>query len=144
MSVRNDIADDIAEVLADMRKPRPVLVTREPFDVEKLAITQFPAILIQTGAEERDTESMGEEGFRRGTITFTLRGYVRGTELDFKRNEFIEAIEEQLDTDRYRLKGSSVVQNSQIVSVDVIERLPPLAEFTMTYEVTYFFVRGTA
>lgn len=144
MSVRNDIADDIVDVLKDIRKPRPVLVTREPFEVEKLAITQFPAILVQTGSEERDTESMGDEGFRRGTITFTLRGYVRGTELDFKRNEFIEAIEEKLDADRYRLKGSSIVQNSQITSVDVIERLPPLAEFTMTYDVNYYFVRGTA
>lgn len=144
MSNRNDIADNIVEVLKDIRDPRPVLVTREPFDVEKLAITQFPAILIQTGAEERETETMAVAGFRRGTITYTIRGFVRGNELDRKRNELIEAIEEKLDSDRYRGKTTSVVQNSQITSVEVIERLPPLAEFSMTYEVTYHFVRGTA
>ena len=53
MSNRNDLADNIVEVLQDIREPRPVLVTREPFDVEKLAITQFPAILVQTNNETR-------------------------------------------------------------------------------------------
>ena len=144
MSVRNDIADDLVAVLKDIRTPRPVLVTREPFEVEKLAITQFPAILVQTGTESRETKSMGDAGFRRGNITFTLRCYVRGTELDYKRNEFIEAIEEKIDADRYRLKGSTIVQGSQISAIEVIDRLPPLAEFTITYDVEYFFVRGTA
>ena len=74
MSLRNDIANNIVEVLKDIADPRPVLVTREPFDVEKLAITQFPAILIQSGSEERDTETMGA-GVRRGTISFQIRGF---------------------------------------------------------------------
>lgn len=144
MSIRNDLANNIVEVLQDIRDPRPVLVTREPFDVEKLAITQFPAILIQTGIEERDTETMAATGKRRGTITYNIRGFVRGTELDRKRNELIEAIEEKLDGERYREKTSSVVQNSMITRVEVIERLSPLAEFQMDYEIVYYFVRGSA
>jgi len=96
MSLRNNIAENLLEVLKDIRDPRPVLVTREPFEVEKLAITQFPAILISTGSEERDTETMGANGVRRGTIIFQLRGFIRGTELDKKRNQLIEAIEEQI------------------------------------------------
>ena len=143
MSIRNDLADNIVEVLKDIRSPRPVLVTREPFDVEKLAITQFPAILVQTGIEDRDTETMAA-GLRRGTITYNLRGFVRGTELDKKRNELIEAIEEKLDSDRYREKGGTVVQNSQITRIEVIDRLAPLAEFVMDYEITYYFRRGSA
>lgn len=144
MSVRNTLAENIVEVLKDIRDPRPVLVTREPFDVEKLAITQFPALLIQTGVEERDTETMHTAGIRRGTIAYNIRGFVRGDELDRKRNELIEAIEEKLDSDRYREQGKSVVQNSQITNIEVVERLAPLAEFVMTYEITYYFVRGTA
>lgn len=144
MSVRNTLAENIVEVLKDIRDPRPVLVTREPFDVEKLAITQFPALLIQTGVEERDTETMHTAGIRRGTIAYNIRGFVRGDELDRKRNELIEAIEETLDSDRYREQGKSVVQNSQITNIEVVERLAPLAEFVMTYEITYYFVRGTA
>ena len=143
MSLRNEIANNIVEVLQDIRDPRPVLVTREPFDVEKLAITQFPAILIQSGSEERDTETMGA-GVRRGTISFQIRGFQRGTELDAKRNALIEAIEETLDSDRYRGKTSSQVQNSMITSIEVVERLAPLAEIVIEFEVTYYFQRGSA
>ena len=144
MSNRNDIADNIVEVLQDIREPRPVLVTREPFDVEKLAITQFPAILVQTNNETRNTESMASGGLRQGTIVYNIRGFVRGTELDRQRNELIEAIEEKLDSDRYRGKTTSIVQNSQVTNVEVIERLAPLAEFVISYEVDYMFVRGSA
>tara|TARA_R110000796_G_scaffold4380_2_gene16955 strand:+ start:1143 stop:1577 length:435 start_codon:yes stop_codon:yes gene_type:complete len=144
MSLRNDIADNLVDVLKDISNPRPVLVTREPFEVEKLAITQFPAILIATGSEERDTETMGSSGVRRGTIIFQLRGFQRGTELDRKRNELIEAIEETLDSDRYRGLTSGQVQNSMVASVEVIERLAPLAEFVINFEVTYYFQRGSA
>ena len=143
MSLRNQIADNIVEVLKDIADPRPVLVTREPFDVEKLAITQFPAILIQSGSEERDTETMGA-GVRRGTISFQIRGFQRGTELDAKRNALIEAIEETLDSDRYRNKTSSQVQNSMITSIEVVERLAPLAEILIEFEVVYYFQRGSA
>lgn len=143
MSLRNDIANNIVEVLKDIADPRPVLVTREPFDVEKLAITQFPAILVQSGSEERDTETMGA-GVRRGTISFQIRGFQRGTELDAKRNALIEAIEETLDSDRYRSKTSSQVQNSMITSIEVVERLAPLAEILIEFEVVYYFQRGSA
>ena len=144
MSLRNDIANNIVEVLKDISDPRPVLVTREPFEVEKLAITQFPAILVNSGSEERDTETMGTGGVRRGTIQFQLRGFQRGTELDHKRNQLIEAIEEQLDSDRYRGKTSGKVQNSMVTSIEVIERLAPLAEVVINFEVTYYFQRGSA
>ena len=73
------------------------MVTREPFDVEKLAITQFPAILVQTNNETRNTESMASGGLRQGNIIYNIRGFVRGTELDRQRNELIEAIEETLE-----------------------------------------------
>jgi len=143
-SKRESIALDIVDVLQDVRSPRPVLVTREPFDVEKLAITQFPAILVQSNNETRDTETMSTGGHRRGTIIFNIRGFVRGTELDKQRNELIEAIEETLDSDRYRNLEGSVVQNSQVTNIEVIERLAPLAEFLISFEVNYYFVRGEA
>ena len=75
-----EFAKDIIDVLKNMTDPRPGLVTREPFDVEKLAITQFPALLIVSGDEERSDYSMGVT--RQGTIIYTIRGFVRGTEID--------------------------------------------------------------
>lgn len=147
-SLREQIAENIEQVLSDIENPRPVLVTREPFDVEKLAITQFPAILIQMDTEERRTVTMGAPGVgrRTGTITYVLRGFVRGTELDSRRNQLIDAIETALDSDRYRglavtLEGN-LVMDSQITTIEVQPRQPPLAEFGITFQVTYNYFRG--
>jgi len=142
MSLREDIVIDIVTTLQNISDLQPVLVTREPFDVEKLAITQFPAILISSVNEERTTETM-RLGIRQGTIAYTVRGFVRGNEIDKKRNDLIEAIEEALDADRNRGKTSSQVLDTQIASIEVVDRLPPLGEVVLTVNVRYIFTRGT-
>ena len=83
MSIRESLAKDIVTTLKEIEDPKPILVTREPFDVEKLAITQFPSILVQTGDEEKETVTMGmsNAGIRTGQITYNLRCFVRGNEL---------------------------------------------------------------
>lgn len=140
MSLRNDFADNIVDVLKNMKDPKPILVTREPFDVEKLAITQFPALLIQTGNEVREDYSMGIR--RQGVITYTIRGFVRGgAEIDRQRNDLIERIEETLDLDRTRGTNRSSMK-TQVVAIDVIERLPPLGEVAVTVEVRYLYNKG--
>lgn len=138
MSIRETTAKDIVIVLGEIQEPKPVLVTREPFDPEKLAITQFPAILVQSTTEEKETVTMGLStvGRRIGQIDYEIRGFVRGVELDTKRNDLIEAIEEALDKDRYRNQSGSVL-NSEVVSIEIIPRLAPLAEFLMIYRVNY-------
>lgn len=140
-NLREQIADDIITVLKDMRDPQPVLVTREPFDVVELAITQFPAILVIASLEERETITMGGIGVgrRQGSIEYTIRGFVRGAELDRKRNDLIERIEEVLDNNRYR--GLNGVTDSQIRSINIIDRLPPLAEFSILFRVEYNYLR---
>lgn len=144
MTIREISAVNIVECLKEIDDPRVVLVTREPFDVEKLAITQFPALLVQQTTETRRTISMGavSSGRRQGTMTFEIRGFVRGTELDTKRNALIEAVENALDSDRYRGQWAEGVTDTQITEILVIPRLQPLAEFTMTVEVTYNYLRG--
>jgi hypothetical protein len=143
-NLREQISDNIITVLSDIDDPRPVLVTREPFNVLEIAITQFPAILITPTNEERETITMGlsGQGRRLGTLDFTIRGYVRGNELDRKRNDLIERIEESLDSDRYRALINQGVIDSQVVTIDIVERQPPLAEFAITYRVRYNYVRS--
>jgi hypothetical protein len=142
MSIREEIAKNIVTTLKEIPDIKPVLVTREPFDVEKIAVTQFPAVLIETAEENRNTATMSA-GIRSSTIIYNVRGYVRGTELDTKRNDLIEAIEEALDADRVRgLSGQ--VQDTQITRIEVITRMPPLAEVLITVEVRYIFQRGAA
>ena len=146
MSKREDIAKNIVDVLTDMVPPKTVLVTREPLDVLKLAITQFPAVVVQMGNEIREDDAMG--GIRRGTVDVSIRGFVRAdgregsiTTVDQKRNEMIERIEETLNTDRTReLTGAAAI--TKVTSIEVVERTPPLGEFNMIAQVSYTFTKG--
>jgi len=139
VSLRNDIADNIVKTLKELTDPRPVLVTREPFDVEKLAITQFPAIMINSGNEDRQDFDMA---FKAGTIEYTIRCFVRGAnELDRQKNDLIEAISESLEADRRRGTNNPGVV-TLIESIEVVDRLPPLAEVIITVQVRYRYRRG--
>lgn len=139
MSIRNDIAEDIVKTLKELTDPRPVLVTREPFDVEKLALTQFPAILINSGNEERLDYDMN---YRSGTIDYELRLFVRGSAmLDKQKNDIIEAVEEALEVDRRRGTNNPGV-NTLITNIEVIDRFPPLAEVIITVQVRYRYRKG--
>lgn len=145
MSIREDVAVNIVDTLKEIEAPKPVIVTREPFAITELAITQFPALLVQQTVETRETVSMGLPGSGRriGTMTFEVRGFVRGTQLDTQRNDLIEAVEDALDADRYRGLRASGVLDTQIVNIEIIPRTEPLAEFVMTVEVNYNYVRGS-
>jgi hypothetical protein len=144
MSNREDITTNILQVLSDMTPPRPSFITREPFDVNKLAITQFPALLITTGNETRLDNVMG--GGRRGVIEVNIRGFVRSDgrvghiqTVDQKRNELIERIEETLNVSRNRELGATRAATTLVRSVEIIERTPPLGEFLIIAEVQYSF-----
>jgi len=150
MSTRELIAQNIVEVLADMAPPRAGLVSREPVDIEKIAITQFPAIVIESGNELREDIAMGQ--YRRGTIEFTIRGYVRSDSrnthiisVDQKRNNLIERIEETLNSDRMRAvdsAGEGLNVTTRVSQIQIQPRVPPLGEFTMLVEVKYNFRGG--
>ena len=145
MSARENIAKDVVEQLENMSNPAPALVTREFFEFDKLAITQFPAILVVSGNEEREDISMSE---RQGTLEIELRCFVRGSELDTARNNLIEKIEETLEASRDRNitvdnTATHYVQSS-INNIEVVERQQPLGQFNATLSVTYVYKRGNA
>jgi len=147
MSKREDIAANIITVLDAVTSPIELKkITREPFEPEQLADPQFPALYISTGDEVREDFSLGDTaaGKRSGTIDYVLVGYVKGTEinLDTKRNQLIEVIEETLDADRTR-SGNAL--ETKIVEVSSDEgTLYPLGGVRIVVRVFYEFVRGTA
>jgi len=144
-SLREQIVENTATYLAQRADPGFVLVTREPFDVTELAITQFPAVLVSFNSETRETVTMGapNTGRRAGEITLDLRLFLRGNELDKKRNAAIAAVEDALEQDRYLNLRTSGVLDSQITTVETQERQPPLAEVLMSLVVTYNYLRGS-
>jgi len=144
-NLREQIAQEVVRVLQNMQDPAPILVNREPFEPEKLAITQSPAILLEFLTEERESVTMGVPGIgrRSGVIRYNIRGFLRGVELDSKRNDLIERIEEALDLDRYLGLRTEGVLDSQVTAIEVIPRLAPLAELSITFEIRYNYVRAS-
>jgi hypothetical protein len=144
MSLREDISKYLVLALQEIEDPRINLVSRDPFEVDKLAISQFPALLVTFALETRETVTMGESamGRRTGALEYDIRGFVRGTELDTLRNTLIESVEEQLDKDRYLGLRASGVLDSQVTEIEVIPRLQPLAEVRIRLVVRYNYLRG--
>ena len=145
MSLRQQIIEQIETAIREVEEPRVSFVTREPFNVLEIAITQFPAVLITFIEENRETITMGPTTFgrRQGEILVGVRCYVRGNELDTKRNELLEAIEEQLERDRNLNLKAQGVTDCQVTRIEVIDRLPPLAEFLIEVTVRYNYLRGS-
>ena len=143
MSARENIAQNIKQQLENMTNPAPGSVSRVFFDPSKIAITQFPAILITTADEAREDFTMGE---RQGVIRYNLRCYVRGTQIDTLRNEIIERIEETLEVSRDRdiTLSSDNIHNvtTRVAGVEVVERELPLGEVVVQVDVTYRYKKG--
>lgn len=143
MSARENVAKNLIEQLTNMTDPAPGLVSRKYFDVTKLAITQFPAILLITANETREDISTD---LREGNIQYQLRCYLRGTELDTLRNELIERIEETVETDRSRNIDYNVnnIHNvtTRVASIELIQRELPLAEVVVNLDVFYRYKKG--
>ena len=145
MSARENIAKDVVEQLENMSNPAPAMVTREFFEFDKLAITQFPAILVICTKEDREDISLAE---RQGTLEVELRCFIRGVKLDTERNRIIERCEEALEDNRDRniTIDDTVTHyvNSNITSIEVIERIAPIGQVNLTLTITYVYKRGNA
>jgi hypothetical protein len=143
MSARENIANNIVDQLVNMTNPAPGLVSRVFFDVAKIAITQFPAVLVNTLNETREDVSTD---LRQGTIDYSLRCYVRGSEIDTLRNELVERVEEVMEASRDRdidLNSGNIHNVSTVITgVEIIEREPPLGEVVINCQVKYTYKKG--
>lgn len=143
MSARENIADNLVDTLKNIASPNKVkLVTREPFDFDKLSNAQFPAILVRTQNESREDSTIGGSMTQRsGSIDYQLVCYVKAKEIDTARNNIIEAVEEKLDIDRTR--GGYAV-NTQVISVETDDgSIDPVGGALITVRVVYRYNRGT-
>ena len=147
MSKRENIASDIITKLDAVTSPIEFKkITREPFEVEELSDAQFPAIFIQSGDETREILSIGDTGagIYTGTIDFLIVAFAKGTDtnIDTKRNQLIEVIEETLDTDVTR-NGNAL--DTQIIEASTDEgTIYPYGGVRVTVRVLYEFTRGSA
>ena len=143
MSARENIAKIIVQQIENMTSPSFAHLSREKFDIEKLAITQFPACLIVTTNEDREDLSMSE---RQSIIRYQLRCFVRGNQIDTLRNELVEGIEETLEKSRNRdiTLASTNIHNvtTHITNIEVVDRELPLGEVIVNVDVIYTYTKG--
>ena len=143
MSARENIAKNIENQLKNMSNPAPGKVSRVFFDVQKLAITQFPAVLV---VSTQETKTDISTDLRQGSLIIECRCYVRGTQIDTLRNEIIERIEETLETSRDRdiTLADTNIHNvkTQVTDIAVVERELPLGEAVVSVNVIYTYKKG--
>ena len=144
MSVRENIASNLKTVIDAISSPDVKLCTRQPFELEELSQTQYPAVLIQTSEELREDAEIGSGArTRMGTIDFVVLGFVKGsnTNIDTLRNALITAIETALETDITR---DSNALDTEVVQVETDEgTLFPVGGIRMVVRCMYQFNAGT-
>ena len=144
MSVRENIASNLKTVIDAISSPDVKLCTRQPFELEELSQTQYPAVLIQTSEELREDAEIGSGArTRMGTIDFVVLGFVKGsnTNIDTLRNALITAIETALETDITR---DSNALDTEVVQVETDEgTLFPVGGIRMVVRCMYQYNAGT-
>jgi len=138
MSKREDIASNIVSTIDGISSPSIKKVTRQPFNLEELSQTQYPAVLVQTQTEEKEDQELGSGVKTRiCNLEFLITGYTKGTEsnIDTARNDLASAIETELETD--------ITRNSKALDTEVISletdagTLFPYGAISMVVRVVY-------
>ena len=138
MSKREDIASHIVTTIEAISSPSINKVTRQPFNLEELAQSQYPAVLVQTQEETKEDQELGDGAKTRiCTLEFLVTGYIKGSEsnIDTARNTLATAIETQLESD--------ITRNSKALDTEVISletdagTLFPYGAISMVVRVIY-------
>ena len=138
MSKREDIASHIVTTIEAISSPSIKKVTRQPFNLEELAQSQYPAVLVQTQEETKEDQELGEGAKTRlCTLEFLVTGYIKGSEsnIDTARNTLATAIETQLESD--------ITRNNKALDTEVISletdagTLFPYGAISMVVRVIY-------
>jgi hypothetical protein len=138
MSKREDIASHIVSTILTISSPSIKKCTRQPFPLEELAESQYPAVLVQTQEETKEDQELGDGAKTRiATLEFLITGYVKGVEsnIDTARNNLASAIETQLESD--------ITRNNKALDTEVISletdagTLFPYGAISMVVRVIY-------
>ena len=138
MSVREDIASNIASVIDAISSPDVKKVSRQPFPLEELSQQQYPAVLIQTVEETKDDQELGSGAKTRiATLEFGVTGYVKTNDdnIDTARNNLATAIETALESDITR-SGNAL--DTEVISIETdAGTLFPYGAVLLTIRVMY-------
>jgi len=144
MSVRENIATNVVSVISGITSPAVRKVSRQPFPLEELAQSQYPAILVQTQQETKEDQELGSGAKTRlCTLEFLIQCYIKGSDsnIDTARNTLATAIETALESDITR---NSNALDTEVIQVETDEgSLFPVGGIRMTIRCMYEYQAGT-
>ena len=144
MSKRENIASNVVSTISGMSSPSIKKISRQPFPLEELAQSQYPAVLVQTQEETKEDQAIGSGSQTRvNNLEFLITGYVKGSEsnIDTARNNLASAIETELEND--------ITRNNNALDTEVISletdagTLFPYGAISMVVRVIYEHDSGT-
>ena len=142
-SRRELIVRNIVDSLQNQQQVRLGTVSRDPgLDILELANTAFPAVIVNSGDEVRESITQGGPvQLREARIGVVIQVWTntRSPQADSIRNDLVDWIERLLDAD---LTRGGVALDTQLITVEVGGDTPPYNSMTMTFEVKYTYTKG--
>ena len=143
MSSRRElIVQDIVDALKNQQTVRLGTVTRDPgIEIQDLANTAFPAVIVESGAETRESiTQMGRSQQRQAVMSVNISVWINSNaRADSQRNSLIEAIEELLDLDPTR--GGNAL-DTQLTEIETGTDTAPYSSMNMIFTIPYVYTKG--
>jgi hypothetical protein len=139
-SIREQVLQNIVDTVKGNQMVSIPTVRRDPTDVNKMAKTAFPCVMVESSNEVRNDITMLSSK-RLATLEVFMNVWVYGTLLDSKRNELIDLLESMMDEDRTR---GGVALNTQLTRVEYRElaEAEPYASMRLVWAIEYVYTQG--
>jgi len=144
-SARELVVRNIVDTLKNQQTVRLGTVTRDPgIDIIELANTAFPAVIVESGSEIRESITQGGSLQQRQSImsvNITVWTNSKSAQADTIRNDLIEAIENLIDQDPTR---GGAAYDTQLIEVETGGDTPPYNSIQLVFQVKYIYTKGLA
>ena len=141
-SRRELIVRDIVDTLKNQQTVRLGTVSRNPgLDIVELANTAFPAVIVESGTETRESiTQMGASQRRQAVMSVNITVWTNSADrTDTLRNDLIEQIEELLDQDPTR-DGNAF--DTQLTEIEPGTDTAPYASMSLVFTIPYVYTKG--
>lgn len=144
-SNRELVVRNIVETLRFQQIVQLGTVTRDPgIDIVELANTAFPAVIVESGSELRESITQGGSLQQRSSVmsvNITVWINSKSAAADTMRNDLIQSIENLLDADPTR---DGAAYDTQLIEVQTGNDTPPYNSLQLVFEVKYIYTKGSA
>jgi hypothetical protein len=141
-SRRELIMRNVVDTLTNQQTVRLGTITREPgVDILELANTAFPAVIVESGNEVRESITQGGPvQQRQATMSVNMQVWINTLNgADAFRNSLIESIEELLDQDPTRDANAF---DTQLVEIEPGTDTAPYSSMNLVFTIPYVYTKG--